>query len=251
MTGNVIWNDNALINKKENLYYGIMLSFSILLYLLFIVSVIGILYLLVIGFFVWVMHGLMIGHIKQNAVKVTEKQFPEVYQKVREYSETLKLKQLPEIYIMQEGGMLNALATRFLSRDFVIIYSDILELAYQQGEDAVNFIIAHEMAHIKRGHLTKKKFIILGEFIPFLGLAYSRACETTCDNYAAYLTNNNPAAGMLVLISGKKLYKNVNVDELLLQTQNYGFWSWFAEICSTHPNLTRRIGNVRKAQQSV
>ena len=50
--------------------------------------------------------------------------------------------------MVQSGGLLNAFATRFSFRNLVVLYSDVMELAYEQGESAVDFIIAHELAHI-------------------------------------------------------------------------------------------------------
>jgi Zn-dependent protease with chaperone function len=201
------------------------------------------------------MQGIAIGSIRQNSVKITQVQFGDIYNKVVEYSKNLNLKKVPDVYVMQSGGILNAFATRFLFKDVVVIYSDILELAYEQGENAVNFVIAHELAHIKRGHLSKKKYIVCAEIIPFLGTAYSRACETTCDKLAAAVTGKLPLEGLLVLAAGKKLYKKVDPKLFLLNaTQDKGFWDWFAEACSTHPSLVTRIkqlANMNLKRESV
>jgi hypothetical protein len=48
--------------------------------------------------------------------------------------------------------------------------------------------------------------------------------------------------GLLVLASGKTIYKKVNLNEFLRQDDTEdGFWKWFAEKVSSHPNLTRRL----------
>lgn len=240
-------NFKQYISGKENFYFSIMLIFSIFVYLFLFTSRIGIAYVISFAICILFMQGLMIGGIKQNAVKITERQFPDIYAKIQEYSNKLNIKKVPDAYLIQSGGLLNAFATRFCFRNFMVIYSDILELAYEQGEGAVNFIIAHELAHIQRGHLTKAKWIIPANIIPFLGWAYSRARETTCDNIASAIAPEAKTDGLMLLIAGKKLYKNVNLDALI-DTAKYegGFWVWFAEICSTHPNLVKRIINVRR-----
>ncbi|GHT59315.1 hypothetical protein AGMMS49531_03060 [Endomicrobiia bacterium] len=153
---------------------------------------------------------------------------------------------------MQHGGVLNAFATRFLYGDIVVIFSDILELAYAQGEDAVRFIIAHELAHVNRKHMSKSLIVFWGLIIPFIGSAYSRACETTCDNIAAYLSDKNPVNGLLVLLAGKKLYSKVKIDIFLQEAEKEkGFWSWLSEIRSSHPNLSTRIRNVSKTKKII
>ena len=239
-------NFKELITTKENVYFGIMLTISLVFYFFCIITIIPIVYILMIALCIYFAQGLSIGMLKHNAVKINQEQFSDVYNKIVEYSEKMALKKIPDAYVMQSGGLLNAFATRFFFRDFVVIYSDVLELAYEQGENAVNFIVAHELAHVKRGHLTKKKYILCAEIIPFLGMAYSRACETTCDNFAAALVPENSTDGMLALIAGKKLYKKVSIDALLKSAyEESGFWTWFYEICSSHPNIVKRIENIK------
>jgi hypothetical protein len=60
---------------------------------------------------------------------------------------------VPEAYLLQMGGMLNAFATRFLGRDFLVLYSDVVD-GLADNPDALNFYIGHEIGHIKRKHLT-------------------------------------------------------------------------------------------------
>jgi len=50
--------------------------------------------------------------------------------------------ELPDIYIVQSGGLLNAFATRFFGRHFVVLYSDIVEMIEDNQEKDLSFIIA-------------------------------------------------------------------------------------------------------------
>ncbi len=146
---------------------------------------------------------------------------------------------------MQSGGMLNAFATKFLGRNFVIIYSDVLELAYKEGEPAVAFIIAHELAHIKRKHLTWRGLLYPAMLVPLLGPAYSRACEYTSDLIAAQLVPEGAIQGLTVLATGKRLYQKLNILEVINQSEEEsGFWIWLSEKFSNHPNLIKRINRV-------
>ena len=238
-------NFQKFVSKKETLYFALMLIISLLFYIILFIGLIGIIYIMAIGLFLFITQGLAIGHIRQNSVKITENHFGDIYAKIKQYSEILSLETIPDVYLMQSGGVLNAFATRFLFQDVIVIYSDILELAYEQGENAVNFIIAHELAHIKRNHLSKMKYIACAMIIPFLNSAYSRACETTCDRIAMELTKELPIDGLLVLVAGTKLYKKVDTKLFVTNAEaEKGFWGWFAEICSSHPNLATRIKNL-------
>lgn len=164
----------------------------------------------------------------------------------------LEYMKMPEIYVLQQGGMLNALATKFLGKNFVVIYSDVLEVAYSEGEDALRFIISHEIAHHKRNHLVKHFWLMPAQFIPFLGPAYSRACEYSCDYIATFVQPNNAINGLLILVAGKKLYKRMAVSEFLKTTQlESGFWTWFAEITASHPHLCKRVVRVKALSESL
>ncbi len=234
-----------LVHPKEKLYYTICLVISIILYIVAVISIVGISYILMGALAFLFMHGMLIGGLKGNGVKITEQQFPHIYQTALKLSKDMGMAQLPDLYLLQSGGVLNAFATRFLGRDFVVIYSDVLELAYEQGEEAVNFILCHELAHIQQKHLSKRALLIPSTMVPFLGTAYSRACEYTCDMIAGYHVPKGSVAGLMVLSSGKRLYAHVNVDAYIRQAQTEtGFWVWFAEINSTHPNLPKRIARM-------
>lgn len=232
----------SLVNPREKIYFFILAAISLLIYLSLIISIVGIPYLvagLIISLFA---RGIFIGHLRGNGIRLSENQFPEVYRLTAEYTRRMGLDHVPAIYILQAGGLLNAFATRFFGRDFVVIYSDVFEIAYEEGEPALAFIICHELAHIKRKHLTWSWLLSPAMLIPFLGAAYSRACEYTCDRFGAYFRPDGAVSGLLILAAGKKLYRNVNAQEFRNQADNErGFWIWFSEVLSTHPNLPKRI----------
>lgn len=243
---------NNHVEQKEHIYFAISAIISGLIYILLIIKggfgiIPDLLILLVIILCLKMIQGAALAQLKQNAIKITPEQFSLIYNKASEFSEKLKLKKIPEIYMFQSSGALNALATRFLFKNYVILYSDIMELAYKEGEDAVAFIVAHELAHIHRNHLLKYALTAPIIFIPFLRNAFSRACETTCDNIATALVPNNSLEGLLVLLAGKELYKKVNVKEFLLNAdKEYNHSAWLGEIKATHPYLSRRLYNIAK-----
>jgi len=140
---------------------------------------------------------------------------------------------------------LNAFAMRFIGRDFVVVYSGILELAYKGSLDEVKFILAHELGHLKANHL-KHRLIQFGLMLPFLGQACLRACEYTADRYGAYFSLNGALKGLILLAAGKELYRNVVLEEFLKQAEEErSFWISFAELLASHPHLTSRIQAIK------
>ncbi|BAU29773.1 Zn-dependent protease with chaperone function [Aneurinibacillus soli] len=233
-----------LVHPNEKTYFTISLVVSILIYLSLILSIIGILYI-ILGFIITTLfHGIMMGSIRSNGVKITKQQFASVHEKTEELCSKMGISAIPDIFVIQEGGVLNAFATRLLGRNFIVLYSDIFELIETGEEAELEFVLAHELAHIKQRHITKNMLILPAMWIPFLGNAYSRACEYTCDRMAAYYTGNVDAAmnGLTILAIGKSLYHKVNRLEYITQSKaEGGFFVWLSHLLSSHPPLPLRI----------
>lgn len=236
-----------MVHPNEKAFYTISLIISIIIYLMLVVSIVGILYILLGLVIFLIMHGLSMAYIRSNGVKLTAQQFPQIYQTATKVARDMKIEQLPDFFIVQSGGILNAFATRFLGRNFVVLYSDIVELIKDDHEEELMFVIAHELAHIERRHITKQLLIFPAQWVPFLGNAYSRACEYTCDKMASAYINNSAAAvrALMVLAIGRTLFKDVNVEDYLFEAKKEtGFFIWLSEMLSTHPPLPKRIQEI-------
>ena len=53
---------------------------------------------------------------------------------------------VPEFYVIESAGALNAFATRFFQRNMVVLYSDVFNLINSVDNEELYFIIAHELA---------------------------------------------------------------------------------------------------------
>jgi len=251
------------VNPNETIFFFISLIASVILYYLIINFIFTTLdsdnpamrslfvlyfYAIIIIIYLFFRFGLLIGFLKGNAIKLNDKQFPEIYKIVEKQSELLELKKIPKVFILQSGGILNAFATRFLGKNYIVLYSEIVEASIEQDQKMLEFVIAHELGHIKRNHMIKRLLLIPSRIIPFLGPAYSRACEYTCDNIGYSLSPQGAANGLLLLASGRTLFKKINIKEYILQDYfEDGFWKWFAEAVSSHPNLTKRVAVIHSA----
>lgn len=236
-----------LVHKNENKYFWFVLSISIMLYIIFAASIVGIFIILSILAASLLFSAIMIGNIRLNGVKIGAKQFPLIHSTVENLCVKMEIPKVPDVYVMESGGVLNAFATRFFGRNMVVVYSEIFDLIEDQAEDELNFVLAHELAHIKRNHLGKMMFILPSMWIPGIAEMYLRSCEYTCDRYAAYFTGNYSAAknSLTILAIGKKMFRQVNKAEYLDQINNEkGFFVWLAEVLSTHPPLPKRIDEI-------
>lgn len=242
-----------LVQRREHVYLAIIVLVQI--GLLSLIAVTAKFELLIyFGFalvFAGVAHGLMVGSLRGSAVRIDESQFADLHARLTSIGTQLGMKRIPEAYILQGDGLLNAFATHFFGRRYVVLYSDIVEPAYEQGPEVVDFVIAHELAHHRREHITKLLLLWPARSMPFLGKAYSRACEFTCDRIALAAVPAAGARGLALLASGKRLYARLDTRNFAQQSlRQGGFWLWVAEVLSTHPHLSRRIRAIELAPQT-
>ena len=221
----------------------VLFIIAIALWIAFIVSIVGLVYGLLIGLFVFFAHLMLIAHVRGSSIKLGPQQMPELYNRVVSIAHRIGMKRVPDVYLQQSGGILNAFATRFGRRRFVVLYSDLVR-ACGNNLDALDFIIAHELGHIHRGHLNWRWLIAPALFVPFLGTAYSRACEYTCDRYGfqASSDKNRSLDGLCILAAGPQFASYVNRQAFVAQRDdlNTAFMTlgqWFG----THPPLAKRV----------
>lgn len=208
-----------------------------------IVSIIGIIYGALIALVVFIAHVGFIAHLRGSAVRLGPDQLPELHERVQLLARRIGMEKAPAAYVMQAGGMLNAFATKFLGSNFIVLYSELLE-ACGDNTEARDFIIAHELGHIHAGHLRLHWLLLPGAFVPFLGSAYSRACEFTCDRYGLAASDDNEKAldGLCILAAGGKHGPKINRRALAAQRADVDtVWMKIGQWLSTHPVIAHRL----------
>lgn len=145
---------------------------------------------------------------RANSVEITAAQFPEVHERITRYADEFGMDEVPRAYMLQQGGTLNAFASKHNRTNFIRINAEIFEVGEfgvgprSADPKALDFIIAHEMGHVAAKHTTYWYTFIAGYifYVPLIGAALSRAREYTADNhgYAAVPDGLNG----IVLLSG-------------------------------------------------
>lgn len=184
--------------------------------------------------------------IKAASLKITQNNFPEIYSLIHSYAYRLGMKRVPEAYIVQQNGMLNAFSSFIFGRQYILINTEIFEVAYREHKDmnALAFIIAHEISHIYYGHATLHYNlpILFSSSIPLFGQIASRTREFSCDRLAQRLTNYDGVRAIMMLIVDRHLYPMVDVQDYVNTTINErGFFLWLINLLSTHPTMPKRL----------
>jgi Zn-dependent protease with chaperone function len=238
-----------LVYRNEERLFRMMLVWSVLIWGVLVVGTFGLalVYFLFAFLFYCVVQSALVSYIKGNGVRITEDQFPDLKQQIAACCRKLGLDDEPQAYLMQMGGMLNAFATRFLGRHFIVLYSDVVD-GLADNPDALNFYIGHEIGHIKRKHLSWATFLMPAAVLPLIGPAYSRAREYTCDRHGLAACENpqNAEHGLAVLAAGGKRARTMNHLAYVDQSrQTEGFWMSFHELVGDYPWLVKRMAAVR------
>lgn len=189
------------------------------------------------GFIAW---------IKGNGVEVTPEQFPDLYQHFDSCCQKLSIDKKPRLYLMNGEGMLNALATKFLRTEYVVLFSNIVD-ALERKPSLVKFYMGHELAHLKRKHLTWAPLLFPVLWLPLLGAAYSRAREYSCDRHGLACSDGiaDASFAMAVLAAGERRWSEVNFTAYNLQLDDTrGFWMSFHELCADYPWLSKRVARL-------
>ena len=233
-----------LVYKNEKPLFITAATISAIFWIALTVGTFGILliYLLLGYIFFLFAHSAFISHLKGSGVKISEEQYPDLYEKLVRGCEKVGLNEIPEAYLLRTD-FFNALATRFLGRHFVVLFTDVVD-ALESQPGAIDFYIGHELGHIHRKHLTWRTFIMPASVLPVIGTALRRAEEYTCDRYgvACCQSEDDITAAMAAIAAGDSRWKSINVDSYLKQiAYTNGFWMSFNELISDYPWLTKRM----------
>ena len=184
--------------------------------------------------------------IRARSVRVTEKNFPEIYHKMEEFAQKLGMKQTPLVYIEQRDGLMNALANAILGqRRYSQISAEIVDIAYMENKDfaPAYFVLAHEFAHIYFNHVKISHVLLtfIGKLIPIFGPMYSRSREYSCDRLAQLLTESDGFEAMIPMWVGRHLYKYVDKEDYLTDKKDSGIFSWVFNLLASHPIPPKRF----------
>ena len=237
-------NHMDLVYKNEKKLFIIAATLSTLFWLGVIVGTFGIalIYLLFGYLFFLFAHSVFITHLKGTGVKIGQEQCPDLYEKLTTCCNKVGVKDIPDMYLLRTD-FFNALATRFLGRNFVVLFTDVVD-ALEDNPDSVDFYIGHELGHIHRKHLLWSVYLFPASILPLLGFALKRAEEYTCDRYGSACCElpSDIKYALAAIAAGNTRWKTINQQSYLDQiAMTNGFWMSFNELTSDYPWLTKRM----------
>lgn len=233
---------------ERPLFVAIVLV-SIAIWAVLALSIIGVLYAAMIALFLFFAHVVFITHLRGSGVRLGPEQFPELWERVVALSRKAGLEAPPEAYLVQAGGSLNAFATKLFRGRMIVLFAELLD-ACGEDEGARDMVIGHELAHLKLGHLDWFWLTAPARFVPFLGHAYSRACEYSCDRWGSALCGDRDGAmrGLAILAAGGARGAKVNLQAFVEQRRTLDTgWMTIGSWLSGYPPLSARVEAIEPA----
>ncbi|MCS4536124.1 M48 family metallopeptidase [Corynebacterium sp. HS2168-gen11] len=191
-----------------------------------------------------------------NSVEMNEHQFPEAYKIYLDVATRMGFggegnPPVPRLYLENGMGGMNAFAAKCnFSDKYVVITSDLMDLAYAHGDfDILEFVFAHELGHVKCGHVNLWRLAVNPVMtLVRLQATMTRATEYTADRCASYYVEPHKAMGMIGLYAGKNMSHRVDIDEYFASIENHkdSWWIVVANFLADHAVGWRRMQTLKR-----
>ncbi|MEE8486553.1 MAG: M48 family metallopeptidase [Gemmatimonadota bacterium] len=201
---------------------------------------------------------------KANAVRVTEKQYPWIHQRMLRVCEVLDVETVPELYVSQTP-IVNAGAVG-MNEPFIVLNSSMLEVL---NRDQVEAVLAHEVGHIMSGHVLYRTLLILLMQLtvfrfPLVGIAalplllalleWNRKAELSCDRAALLaVQDRDTVLSSLMNLAGGTRGEELDLAEFVAQSEEYreggevldSVYKLLNVLGATHPFAVARVAELQ------
>ncbi len=240
------------ISKRERLYFWFLLTSSIVTGcgIALLLLALGTSGLFALGGVIFVICLLLIRKsikvriLRSEHVRLSEKQFGELYHRVNHQSKQIGLWRMPETFLV-DHPRLKVPRQLWIFQTYILL----IPASYETYDEAHDFLVLRELAHIQQNHHEKRTLLLLGSWIPFLRFAYLRACEETADRMAIQcLTDRDTAVrGMLYATLGPVVTRQVDEEHYITEKQQTAtFLTEISYLFRTRPDIVRRLAATGK-----
>ena len=209
-------------------------------------------------------------------LKVSDKQCASLFGKFQDCCKVIDIVSIPELFV-EPNPFPNAYTTGF-TNPVVVVSSGLLEIV---NDDELNFILGHELTHIKCGHvlyMTMADYLamilqvigdmtlgigrILGKGLELSFLLWSRKAEYSCDRGGLLVCQKGESAikGLMKLAAPiDKLWPEISVESILTQADEFEelsedrfskLYKLFYGVQRTHPWLVLRTKEIKVWENS-
>jgi Zn-dependent protease with chaperone function len=170
-----------------------------------------------------------------GSIKVSERQFPDIYELVRDGAYILDLPEVPEVFVIQ-NPVPNAMALGLGKKPFLVITTGMINLA---DPEELRWVVGHELGHVLSGHAVYRTMLmillVLAARIAWMPLGYVglravifgleewfRKSELSCDRAGLLAGQDVEAARRaLMKLAGGAQLAEMNAEAFRDQAREY------------------------------
>jgi Zn-dependent protease with chaperone function len=187
--------------------------------------------------------------VRGNSVRVSDRQFPEVYAIFKDHCRRLRMPSMPELFIT--GGTIAPFSKTFSSwrENYIVLHQIIFDIDDRKTMDVISFILAHELGAIRLNQTAVWNEMLLTYLSAFKWFRnpLERVRTYSRDRYGAALSPTG-FRGLLINAVGRRLMDRVEVEDYLAQARRYGgFWSQLNVFFESKPQVFTRLQQLRAA----
>ena len=200
---------------------------------------------------------LLRSEILGTTVKVTDKQFPKLYEIVVACASKLHIP-VPAVYVAPDVGLLNAHTFGTNDDSFIVLNGVLVD---HLTDEELRFVIGHECGHIQNSHVVYMTALyylvnVANVFVRWIVTpatmalqAWSRQAEVTCDRAGLICCEDmQPAMSALtrLALGSHRLAERLDIDEYLKQLdEGREGVGRIMELFHSHPYLPKRVEALR------
>lgn len=187
--------------------------------------------------------------IRGNSVRLSERQFPEVYEILRAHCGRLGMTEIPELFLT--GATIQPFSSTFSSwrEKYIVLHQIIFDIDDRKTLDVISFILAHELGAIRLNQtaIWNEMLLTYISSIKWLRNPLERSRTYSRDRYGAALSPTG-FRGLLINAVGRRLMDHVDIDDYFAQMRRYGgFWSSLNVFFEAKPQVFTRLRRLRDA----
>jgi len=187
--------------------------------------------------------------IRGNSIRLSEKQFPEIYAILQDHCRRLGMTQVPELFLTSSSIAPFSQTFSSWRENYIVLHQIIFDIDVHKTTDVLAFILGHELGAIrlKQTNVINEMLLTYVSAVKWLRNPLSRARTYSRDRYGATLAPTG-FRGLLINAAGRRLMDQVDVQEYLDQSRHYGsLWANANILFEAKPAVFSRINQLRKA----
>ncbi|HTA38680.1 MAG TPA: M48 family metallopeptidase [Candidatus Acidoferrales bacterium] len=187
--------------------------------------------------------------IRGNSVRLSEKQFPEVYAILQDHCRRLGMTDVPELFLT--AGNIQPFSVTYSSwrENYIVLHQVLFDIVESKSIDVVSFVLAHELGAIRLNQtaIWNEMLLTYVSAIKWFRYPLERARTYSRDRYGAALSPTG-FRGLLINAVGRRLMDNVDIPDYLEQAFKYrGFWANINAFFEPKPQVFNRINQLKAA----